>query len=40
MGLGCKAGNANSNTEIFSGDLDDARIYSRALSAQPGAERR
>ncbi|MHC4542657.1 MAG: LamG-like jellyroll fold domain-containing protein, partial [Planctomycetota bacterium] len=33
MGLGCKAGNANSNTEIFSGDLDDARIYSRALSA-------
>ncbi|MBL7185608.1 MAG: hypothetical protein ISS70_04730 [Phycisphaerae bacterium] len=33
VGLGCKAGAANSNTEIFSGDLDDARIYNRALIA-------
>ncbi|KPK37664.1 MAG: hypothetical protein AMJ65_14090 [Phycisphaerae bacterium SG8_4] len=32
MGLGCKAGAANSSTEIFSGDLDDARVYDRALS--------
>ncbi len=32
MGLGCKGGASNSSTEIFSGDLDDARIYSRALS--------
>jgi len=32
MGLGCKAGGSNSNQEIFSGDLDEARIYNRPLS--------
>ncbi|MHC4242714.1 MAG: LamG-like jellyroll fold domain-containing protein [Planctomycetota bacterium] len=32
MGLGCKQGNSNSNLEIFSGDLDEARIYNRPLS--------
>jgi regulation of enolase protein 1 (concanavalin A-like superfamily) len=32
MGLGCKDGGSNSSTEIFSGDLDEARIYDRALS--------
>jgi hypothetical protein len=32
MGLGCKDGGSNSSTETFSGDLDDARIYDRALS--------
>ena len=32
MGFGCKAGGSNSNAEIFSGGLDDARIYNRALS--------
>jgi regulation of enolase protein 1 (concanavalin A-like superfamily) len=32
MGLGCKDGGSGSSTEIFSGDLDEARIYDRALS--------
>ena len=32
MGLGCKQGDSNSNLEIFSGDLDEARIYNRPLS--------
>ena len=38
MGLGCKAGGSDSNTEIFSGDLDDARIYNRAMSASDVGE--
>jgi hypothetical protein len=33
IGLGCKEGGSTSSTEVFSGDLDDARIYDRALSA-------
>jgi hypothetical protein len=32
MGLGCKDGGSGSSAEIFSGDLDEARIYDRALS--------
>ncbi len=32
MGLGCKDGGSNTSTEIFSGDLDEARIYDRVLS--------
>ena len=34
MGLGCKEGGGNTNTEIFSGDLDEARIYNRVLSVR------
>jgi hypothetical protein len=33
MGLGCKDGGSNSSTETFSGDMDEARLYDRALSA-------
>ncbi|MFH1717127.1 MAG: LamG domain-containing protein, partial [Planctomycetota bacterium] len=32
LGLGCKQGNSTSSNEIFSGDLDEARIYNLALS--------
>ncbi len=32
LGLGCKEGGGNTNTEIFSGSLDEARIYNRVLS--------